>query len=439
MKGTMMKYINPQKLNTIVTSIPKRTSVFVAIAAAVVATGGMAFAYGPERPTFTIEKPADHVTFNSITNNPNYGDERNFTLIKDASITGAGGWKDEINVENGKEYIVRMYVHNNAASNLNKVATNTRVMANVPNATGNKVQIDGFVSADNATPQKIWDSVVMTSDKKFNVAYVNGSSQYFNNKFPGGQPLGDSVVTSAGALVGYEKLDGKVPGCFEYSGIATFKVKVNMPSPDFSVEKKVRLNGTTEWQKSVTAKPSQKVDYQVTYKNTGTSTQNDVIAQDTLPKGVSYNNNTTTLRNAANSNGNGLGLTNNELTTKGVNIGNYAPTAAAYVRFTATLPANDALEVCGPNKLINTATVHTTNGQKSDTAEVIVNKDNCTPTTPVTPTELPTTGPAEVVAGLIGVAAITIGVVYYVKSRRELQDTLHAAQNQPTITKSSHK
>ena len=28
------------------------------------------FAYGPERATFTGEKPADYVTFNSITNNP---------------------------------------------------------------------------------------------------------------------------------------------------------------------------------------------------------------------------------------------------------------------------------------------------------------------------------------------------------------------------------
>ena len=30
--------------------------------------GSTAFAYGPERQTFTAENPADHVTFNSITN-----------------------------------------------------------------------------------------------------------------------------------------------------------------------------------------------------------------------------------------------------------------------------------------------------------------------------------------------------------------------------------
>lgn len=29
-----------------------------------------AFAWGPERPTYTMKNPADHPTFNSITDNP---------------------------------------------------------------------------------------------------------------------------------------------------------------------------------------------------------------------------------------------------------------------------------------------------------------------------------------------------------------------------------
>jgi hypothetical protein len=100
----------------------------------VVLYGITALAYGPERKTFTIAKPADYVTFNSITDNPNYGDERNFVLVKDASNTSAGGWTDEVNVQDGKEYLVRMYVHNNAGANLGLVAKNTRLMANVPTA-----------------------------------------------------------------------------------------------------------------------------------------------------------------------------------------------------------------------------------------------------------------------------------------------------------------
>lgn len=419
------------KLNTVIERVAKsRIAVVTSVLAVAIVGSGVAMAYGPERPTYTIQSPAQNITFNSITNNPNYGDERNFTIIKDASNTSAGGWTDNVSVQDGKEYIVRMYVHNNAASNLNLVATNTRVMANVPNTTANNVQIDGFITADNATPQKIWDSAVMSSDKKFNVAYVNGSAIYHNNVKPNGQALPDSIVTSSGALVGYNAMDGNVPGCYEYSGIATFRVKVNMPNPDFTVEKKVRLSGTNDWHKNISANPGQKVDYQIGYKNTGSATQSNVVAKDALPTGVSYIANTTTLRNADNSSGNGLALTSNELVTAtGVNFGNYGPGANAYVRFSATLPNSDQLAVCGPNQLVNSATVITQNGQKSDTATVTVNKDNCTVTS------LPTTGPAEVIAGLMGIAAITIGVIYYMKSRRELEDALKNAQTHPTMTK----
>lgn len=431
-----MKNIHKTVIRRIIEKTPKQVSGIIAVTAAVLVTGGVAFAYGPERPTYTISNPADHVTFNSITNDPNHGDERNFVQIKEATDKSAGNWKDSLKVEDGKEYYVRIMAHNNAASNLNLVANNSRVMATVPTTTGTSVRIDGFVSANNASPQKVWDDAVMTSDKKFNIAYVAGSADYVNNVFTGGVALPDSIVTSTGALIGYDKMDGNIPGCFKYSGAAFFKVKVQgEKSPDFTVEKKVRLNGTTEWAKSINAAPGQKVDYQIGYKNTGTAAQYDVVAKDQLPAGIVYQNNSTTVKNAANPNGNGLLLTSNDLTntaTNGVNIGNYTAGSNANVRFTATLPTEDQLPAC-VNPLVNTATIYTANGNKSDTATVNVTKANCTPETPTT--ALPVTGPAEVIAGFIGIAAITIGVVYYYKSRRDLQEALHAAQSHPTHTK----
>lgn len=412
--------------------VHSRIALITAILGGVVIGCGVVMAYGPERPTYTIESPADHVTFNSITNNPNYGDERNFTLIKDASNTAAGGWTDNMTVQDGKEYIVRIYVHNNAASNLNKVANNTRVSATVPNTTANNVQIDGYISASNASPQKIWDSVVLSSDKKFNIAYVAGSATYNNNVLPGGQSLPDSIVTSTGAKVGYEAMDGNIPGCYQYSGIATFKVKVNVPAPDFTVEKKVRLSGTSTWEKSITANPGQKVDYQIGYVNNGTTVQSNVIAKDTLPTGVGYLAGSTTVKNADNPTGNGLKITDDDVVSpNGLNFGNYAAGANAYVRFSATLPNEDQLAACGTNLLVNTATVATQNGEKSDTATVRVTKSNCVKTASVT-TTLPTTGPVEIISGLIGVAAITVGIVYYYKSRRDLDSALLDAQSHPT-------
>ena len=70
----------------------------VALGVVVLATSAGALAWGPERPTYTIEKPADHVTFNSITNNPAYGDERNFVRIKEAGAP-ASAYSDDTKVE----------------------------------------------------------------------------------------------------------------------------------------------------------------------------------------------------------------------------------------------------------------------------------------------------------------------------------------------------
>lgn len=390
-------------------------------------------AYGPQRATFTQNQPATYITFNSITNNAAYGDERNFTVIKEASNTASGGWKDTVTAQDGKEYLVRVLVHNNASENLNLVATGTKIMVSVPNTTGNSIQLDGFVTANNSNPKQIYDSAVLTSDKKFNVTYVAGSAIYYNGIHTNGIKLPDSIVTSAGALVGYQNMDGNIPGCYKYMGVATFKVKVAVPSPNFTVEKKVRVNGSTTWAKEITAKPGDKVDYQIQYINTGTTGQADVIAVDKMPAGVAYMPGTTTVKNVTNPNGNGATVLDG-IADKGVNIGNYGPNSNAFVRFTATLPANDQLPACGVNKLVNTATVATQNGEKDDTATVNVTR-TCTEEEVKA---LPTTGPLEVISGLIGVAAITIGVVYYFRSRRQLDDLLVDVQSHPISVQDSH-
>ncbi len=426
-----MKIINKLKINQ---NALKLTSVFLAFA---IATFGSiaALAWGPERQTYTIEKPADKVTFNSITNNPNYGDERNFTIAKLTS-EGTDKWRDVVEVSENAEYTIRVYVHNNAADNLKLTAENTRVKASIPTTLSNQVTIQGQISASNATPQDIWDQVVFKSDsKKFNIAYVAGSTRYYNNVNPSeGFQLSDDIITNTGSLLGYEKMDGKIPGCFQYSGIVTFKVKTQVQKQaDFNVSKQVRKVGETEWQKTVKAKPGDKIEYRIGYDNVGESTQNNVIAKDALPKGITYVSDSTYLKNASNPNGDGMKLASNDLTTKGVNIGNYAPNSNAFVKFTAQIAEAKDLS-CGSNKLTNKVNVSTENGAKENTADVEVDvecKDNeCKPGVPegsaecedtVVPTELPKTGPMEAALMIIAVTAITGGVAYWYRSREEVK------------------
>lgn len=387
----------------------------LAIVLASIAIPTALFAWGPVRPTYTIEEPADHVTFNSITNNPNIGDERNFVGIRESDTTNL--WSDEITAEKGKTYTVRMYVHNNAAENLNLVAENVTAKFNLPTTTGKSLQVNGFLSSTNATPTEVYDHATFVANEDFNLNYVEGSLKFENNHFGAtGIALPESIFTASGAKLGYSALDGNIPGCFQYAGYVTFRVTPQFADiPNFTVSKQVRKTGATganSWLETQSVKPGDSVDFLITYTNSGETTQNDVIIKDVLPEGLTYVEGSTYLANATNPNG--IKVSDN-ITKNGINIGNYQATAVARVRFSATVASNDDLASCGLNTLINEVTIITSDGQKNDTANVTVDKV-CTEV----PTELPKTGISETAFAVFGLGSIVTSAGYYIASRRSI-------------------
>ena len=358
-----------------------RTGGLIAIVAAAIIVPATLYAWGPTRPTYTIEQPANDVTFNSITNNPNIGDERNFVGIREA--TAPNVWHDEMQVERGKEYVVRMYVHNNAASNLNKVAENTTARFTLPTTTGREVQVDGSITASNASPQMVYDHATFKGAEDFNVAYIPGTLKYENNVFgANGTALPETIFDQRGALLGYDKLDGKIPGCFEYAGYVSFKVKpqfAETPPADFTVQKQVRKEGATDGFKETTAvNPGDKVDYRIEVKNTGGSQLNNVTLKDQLPTGVSFVPGTVKILDTNNPSG-AFVQDGDKLVTDGINIGHFNPGGNAYIIFKAKVASNDQLPECDINKLVNKASAQP-EGQnpKEDTADVTVPKE-CQP------------------------------------------------------------
>ncbi len=385
----------------------KLTALLAMIVSAIIVPAAL-FAWGPSRPTFTMASPADHITFNSITDNPNIGDERNFVGIREAGTTNL--WTDNMTVENGKTYSVRMYVHNNAASNLNLVAENVTAKFNLPTATGKSIQVDGFLDSTNASPTEVYDSATFINSVDFNLAYVSGSLKFENNSFgAAGVALPESIFTSAGAQLGYDHLDGKIPGCLQYAGYVTFTVKPQFAAPsEFTMNKMVSKHGANKWTDSYTAQPGEVVDYLIEYKNVGGAQHDDVTLRDTLPANMtyvsdSYNDSTKFHYGDAGKNiANGVGI----------NIGSYLPGASAWAIFSARVADVNQL-TCGNNKLVNTAKVTTGGGSISDTADVIVSK-TCT-----TPPELPHTGPTEDIISILGLGAMVASIGYYLASRRK--------------------
>jgi len=357
-------------------AVSKRTWGAAAVLTAVVLVPAGLLAWGPGRDTFTMAQPADHVTFNSITDNPNIGDERNFVGIRESGTTG--NWQDTQSVQAGKEYVVRLYVHNNAAANLNLVARNVTAKVGLPTSTGKSIEVQGFINSSNATPTEVYDHATFTGAQDFNLAYVPGTLKYYNNANGNGFTIPESIFTNSGAKLGYTSMNGDIPGCLQYAGYLTFIVKPQFaPTGDFTMTKQVRKTGTTERSKSVTVNPGDQVDYLISYKNTGATQQKNVVVADQLPAGISYVAGSTILKNG--NHPNGTPVSDGVTSTQGINIGAYNPAAAAYVKFTAKVTANDSLAVCGTNKLNNSAKVITDNGTKQDTADVKVDKTCTTP------------------------------------------------------------
>ena len=398
----------------------KLWAVLATIALAIIVPAAL-LAWGPDRPTYTIENPADHVTFNSITNNPAIGDERNFMQVREANANN-NTYADQINLTVGHEYVVFMYYHNNASSSLNAsgtgVANGAYVRAEIPAVIangGSATQAVGYVGATNANPTQVWDDIAFTNNTGGDIVlrYVPGSATIHSHGSVNGATLSDNIITT-GTAIGYNSLNGVLPGCEEYAGYVTFRVQADQPN--FTVSKQVRASGTENWNETAAVNPGDSVDFLVTYKNTGTTRQNDVVVSDVLPTGMTYVADSTHVVNSTNPNG--LRVSNNIVTNGGINIGDYDARATAYVKFSARVAANDNLPKCGSNSLNNVATVRTNNGSKIDDAVVTVNRVCEEGDKEDTPKELPQTGIGEDVAGLFGLGAVATSLNYYRLSRK---------------------
>lgn len=377
------------------------------------------------------------IVFNSISDST-IGNEKNFVGTRECTVQANGRcnaatketiWNaNEIEVKDGQTYIVRSYIHNNNPNGESAVAENTMVSFEVPGNTANEIKVSSVINSSNATPSRYWDGVVFKSDQAFHLEYVYGSAIFTNNSIgKGGLSVGDEVVTNAangGMLIGYDKLDGRVPGCYQYDSFVTIQVKAVFD--DFKVDKKVRLAGEKTWQETVNANIGDKVEFQIEYRNLSAGDQTHVVLRDILPANLRYVPGSIKLMDAAYPNGatiNGDSLVGED----GLLLGDYTSGSNAFVMFTAEV-VDESLS-CGENTLVNWARGSVNNTKLlKDTATVVTNKvceDEPTPPTPPTPEEptpnLPTTGPSMMVGGLVATGSIATAAGYYIVSRRQLK------------------
>lgn len=429
----------------------------LAVAAGAVALAGAATipvivsAWGDSdggRQTYSLQEInegilGDKITFNSISIKDtdydwyleNKGEEiPAHTITEEVNYVGArvagqdfDYWQgNEIEVQNGETYVIRLYAHNNNPGGYDAVAEDTKVSFEIPQETGTNVRVNGYISSSNASPTGYVDYVDFKSDQAFHLEYVYGSALLENNGIGanGGVQLSDDIVNSVsgGVLIGYDALDGKVPGCYQYANYVTIQVKA-VYDTEFTLEKQVRLKDSEDktWQDSLNVQVGDLVEYEIAYQNTSEVSQANVIIRDVLPANLEYVPGSTILYNSTYPNG--LVGDTDEIVNNGVNIGTYSAGANAFIRFTAKVV--DENLACGSNTLVNwgRATVNETVLQ--DHAEVVLNKvcEEPTPEEPEAdlPTELPNTGPEAIAGTVVALGSLGTAAGYYVASRRHLR------------------
>lgn len=377
--------------------------------------------WGPERPTFTWEAPASYRTFNSMTNNATIGDERNFVRIREA---GVGNFSDSVNLEVGKEYEVYIYYHNNASVSLNSgggqgIANNVRLSIAMPAklSKGDQGVIKGTISSTNTNPLSVWDKTYINAKDTVYLRYVGNSAVIHNDGTANGSVLdAPSLFSDGGAKIGHWKEHwGVVPGCNEYAGYVTYRFKVDKPG--FYIEKNASKSGENNYQDTITVKPGEVIDFKINYKNTGTTDQNRVTVYDKTPNGMSYIVGTTFLKTPATTNG---VFTEDKLFDGGLVIGDFRAGETGEITYKTEIIDDKNIFPCGDTIIYNNSSVATANGTEYDKVKITVRRE-CEGV-PTTPTQLPKTGPGEVILSLIIVTGIGVGVAYYVVSTRDLSN-----------------
>ncbi len=234
-----------------------------------------AMAWGPERPTYTMNNPASKATFNSITDNAAVGDERDFVRIVEKGTNGT--YTSDLTIEAEKEYEVFIYFHNDASQTFNDaahnyvgVAQNTRVSSSFPTSleAGEVGKVFGRITSTSTDPEAVWDEAYVRTKEALTLHYVSGSAKIYNRWQANGSVLSQNLFTDTGTFIGMNQLNGVVPGCDIYSGQVVYTIQTHAVKTD-EPDEPAPVDPTPEKPEPEPEKPTEKPDMPTELPNTG--------------------------------------------------------------------------------------------------------------------------------------------------------------------------
>ncbi len=218
---------------------------------------------------------------NSIVDHVDYGDERNFTRIKDLGDPD-GTFKDSIIAVPGHTYRVAILV-NNDARDAGETAQGVKVRVQVSAFATGSEPFYAFGNADNTNPKEIWDGGTLVGkdlDSAFDIRLISDSARYHTGGGSDESPLSDDLFDK-GVLIGCDALDGSIPAGKRCQSYLTYDLRIDQPN--FQITAEGRSSDTDSWSNSFVAQAGTKLTLKVRYSNSGTTQQKDVRFHLTLP------------------------------------------------------------------------------------------------------------------------------------------------------------
>lgn len=342
-----------------------------------------------------------------------------------ANVTsGATTYTKSTNAKVDDVVKVQVWYHNREEATSGRIANSLKTKINLPTAKGKTQTVTSTVSGTNT------NTVVDTTTINLSLAdayleYIPGSAVWRHNAGTNtavnyvNTPVSDSIITTGVVL------ENAKP-CFNFEATVTILARVRASA--VSVTKKVRKAGETAWVLQNTANAGDTLEYLITFKNEGNTILRNVAVGDNLPPHVTYVAGSTMLRNGVFPAG--IKITSNNITTGGIDVGNYSPGSVGYVWFQARI--NPALAP-GTYKLTNVGVVRPEGmNEYYNTAITNVTVGNVTPPVvppvvpPVTPVNvpLPETGMEGAAAGALGTGVLGYALTAYKRSKRTLLNAL---------------
>lgn len=184
------------------------------------------------RTAYNDAQEIDHAVMNSVVDNPDWGDERDFIRLKTVETGQVAVGEAEI--EPGQEYEVQIYYRNDASEKYNSkehdrvgVAREVRLSTKYPgqlNADG-RGEITAKITAENTNPLWVQSVFKLTAREDLTLHYVAASAKIQNNYKANGSVLSRAVFSGEGTMLGMDELNGMIFGGMKYGGKVVYRLK----------------------------------------------------------------------------------------------------------------------------------------------------------------------------------------------------------------------